>query len=133
MRHKLTLAITLALVALVLPTPVNHTVAAPSLTVGMFCIHLGRNRDECHADVSGGTGPYTYQWSPTPLSGGGEIAIIGCPGTAVQTIGVTVTDANGSTGSVCTSSTVSVIVGPLPFAGEPSASRPGTPSTSAWA
>ena len=100
MRHKLTLSMILALIALAFPTTVKYTAAATDLGVGMFCIHLGRNRDECHADVSGGTGPYTYQWSPTPLAGGGEIAIIGCPGTAVQTIGVTVTDANGSTGSI---------------------------------
>src|ERR1041385_9493216 len=99
MVYKLTLSIVLAVVALALPTPVRHSgaVKGPTFGVGVYCLYLGRNRDECHADVDGGTGPYTYQWSPTPLSGGGEIAIIGCPGTAVQTIGVTVTDANGST------------------------------------
>ena len=105
MRYKLTLPIILALVALIAlawPTPAKRTAAASTLIVGVDCIFLGRNRDECHADVSGGTGTYTYQWSPTPLSGGCEIAIIGCPGTAVQTIGVTVTDSNGSTGSYST-------------------------------
>jgi len=99
MRHKLTLLLTLALVALVLPTSVRNRAAVKDLTVGYYCILLGRNRDECHAEVSGGTGTYTYQWSPQPLSGGGEIAIIGCPNNSVQTIGVTVTDSNGSTGS----------------------------------
>ena len=99
MRHKLTLPITLVLVVLALSIAVRDSAAVSNLSVGFYCIHLGRNRDECHADVSGGTGTYTYQWSPTPLSGGGEIAIIGCPGTAVQTIGVTVTDSNGNTGS----------------------------------
>jgi hypothetical protein len=108
MRHKFTLTF-VALVALALPTSVRHSapvgpvrVAKPlSLAVGVYCILLGRNRDECHADVEGGTAPYTFQWSPTPLSGGGSsgIAIIGCPGTAIQTISVTVTDANGDTGS----------------------------------
>ena len=99
MRFKLSLLVTLALVALVLPIPVRPSEAATSLGVGFYCIHLGRNRDECHADVDGGTGPYTYQWSPTPLSGGGAIAVIGCPGTAQQNISVTVTDSNNQTGS----------------------------------
>jgi hypothetical protein len=101
MRHKFTLLVILALVALALPTPVRHSAAAPNLAVGVYCLYLGRNRDECHADVEGGTSPYTFQWSPTPLAGGfGDgIAIIGCPGTAIQTISVTVTDINGNTGS----------------------------------
>ena len=98
MRHKLLLT-TIALVALVLPTSVRNSAAVKDLTVGYYCILLGRNRDECHADVSGGTGTYTYQWSPQPLSGGGAIAIIGCPGTAQQTIAVSVTDSAGNTGS----------------------------------
>lgn len=99
MRYKLTLTIILALVVLALPTPVRQSAAQPSLAVGVYCIYLGRNRNECHADVSGGTGNYTYQWSPQPLAGGGEIAIIGCPGTAQQTISVNVTDSGGNTGS----------------------------------
>ena len=110
MRHKLTLTLMIALVALAFPTSVRHSAAVTSpvnvakpltLGVGVYCLFLGRNRDECHADVDGGTGPYTFQWSPTPLAGGGSsgIAIIGCPGTAIQTISVTVTDANGDTGS----------------------------------
>lgn len=101
MRYKFTLLVIIATVALALPTPGTSSAANTSLGVGYYCIHLGRNRDECHADVDGGTGPYTFQWSPTPLSGGGSngIAIIGCPGTAVQTISVTVTDANSDTGS----------------------------------
>ena len=101
MRYKLTLSVILALVALSLPIPIRPSAAVTntSLAVGVYCIFLGRNRNECHADVSGGTGPYTYQWSPTPLAGGGEIAIIGCPGTAIQTISVTVTDSTGATGS----------------------------------
>jgi len=103
MRHTLALSAIFALAALALPTPVRHSasVTSPVLGVGVYCLHLGRNRDECHADVDGGTSPYTFQWTPTPLSGGGGsgIAIIGCPGTAVQNISVTVTDANGETGS----------------------------------
>ena len=101
MLRKFTLLVILALIALTLPTPVRQSSAAPSLAVGVYCLYLGRNRDECHADVEGGTSPYTFQWSPTPLAGGFEegIAIIGCPGTAIQTISVTVTDVNGNTGS----------------------------------
>ena len=99
MPRKLILTTILALVALALPTPIRHSAAGTSLGVGVYCIYLGRNRNECHADVEGGTGTYTYQWSPTPLAGGGEIAIIGCPGTAIQTISVNVTDTNGNTGS----------------------------------
>lgn len=109
MRHKLILTF-VVLVALAVPTSIRNSAAVTSpvriakprsLAVGVYCILLGRNRDECHADVEGGTGPYTFQWSPTPLSGGfgNGIAIIGCPGTAIQTISVTVTDANGDTGS----------------------------------
>ena len=99
MRHKLTLTFILALVALVLPTSIRHSAARTNLVVGVDCIFLGRNRDECHADVSGGNGSYTYQWSPQPLSGGGAIAIIGCPGTAQQTIAGNVTDSAGNSGS----------------------------------
>jgi len=105
MRHKFTLPAILALVALAIPTTVRPRAAVtssnPVLTVGVYCLYLGRNRDECHAEVDGGTSPYTFQWSPTPLSGGNGsgLAIIGCPGTAIQTISVTVTDANGNTGS----------------------------------
>ena len=100
MRKKLTLvlALTLAVLAL-LSAPVRRSAARTGPAPGIYCIHLGRNRDECHADVSGGTSPYTYQWSPTPLAGGGEIAIIPCPGTSVITVSVTVTDANNQTGS----------------------------------
>ena len=103
MVYKLTLSIVLAVVALALPTPVRHSgaVKGPTFEVGVYCLYLGRNRDECHAEVDGGTGPYNFQWSPAPLSGGNGsgIAIIGCPGTAIQTISVNVTDANGDTGS----------------------------------
>lgn len=101
MRHKLTLLVILVLIVLALPTPIRHKAATPTLAVGVYCLYLGRNRDECHADVEGGTSPYTFQWSPTPLAGGfGDgLAIIGCPGTAIQTISVTVTDSNGNTGS----------------------------------
>jgi hypothetical protein len=74
--------------------------AATTLTVGIIdCIPLGHGRVQCEADAEGGTGPYTFSWSPTPLSGGGGqgLAIIGCPIYNYRTISVVVTDANSET------------------------------------
>ena len=100
MRKRLALMLVLTLAALaILVAPVRRSAARTAPAPGIYCIPLGRNRLECHADVSGGTTPYTYQWSPTPMAGGGEIAIIYCPGTNTRTISVTVTDANNETGS----------------------------------
>jgi hypothetical protein len=100
MRYKLILAFALAFAALApLPAPVRRVEARTGPTVGVYCIPLGRNRLECHATVDGGTSPYAYQWSPTPLAGGGEIAIIYCYGNQTRTISVTVTDADSNTGS----------------------------------
>ena len=103
MRYKLSLALILALIALVFPaSPVtlSATPTPTTLAVGVYCIPLGRNRLECHADVTGGTSPYSFQWSPTPLSGGGSagLAIIACSGNGFKTIGVNVTDSLGDTG-----------------------------------
>lgn len=50
----------------------------------------------CSADVTGGTGIYTYQWTPTPVSGGGRNARFGCSGKSIF-ISLTVTDSNGAT------------------------------------
>lgn len=50
----------------------------------------------CTADVTGGTGIYTYQWTPTPVSGGGRNARFGCSGKSIF-ISLTVTDSNGAT------------------------------------
>jgi hypothetical protein len=74
--------------------------AATTLTVGIAaCYSVGHGRVQCEADVEGGTGPYTFSWSPTPLSGGGGqgLAIIGCPTGNYRTISVVVTDANSET------------------------------------
>ncbi|HST21373.1 MAG TPA: hypothetical protein VLR90_09670 [Blastocatellia bacterium] len=49
----------------------------------------------CSADVTGGTGVYTYQWTPTPVSGGGKNARYGCSGQSIY-ISLTVTDSNGA-------------------------------------
>ena len=102
MRYKLALALILALIALAMPIgSFSHSSTKTTLAVGVFCIPLGRNRLECHADVTGGTSPYSFQWSPTPLSGGGSegLAIIACSGNGFKTIGVNVTDSLGDTGS----------------------------------
>ncbi len=71
--------------------------AATTLTVGIACYPLGHGRVQCEADAEGGTGPYTFSWSPTPSSGGGELAVIGCPAYHYRTISVVVTDANSET------------------------------------
>jgi hypothetical protein len=77
------------------PTP---PAAATTLTAGIVaCIPLGHGRVQCEADAEGGTGPYTFSWSPTPSGGGGELAVIGCPIYHYRTISVVVTDANSET------------------------------------
>ncbi|HZF11322.1 MAG TPA: hypothetical protein VFE33_21225 [Thermoanaerobaculia bacterium] len=70
--------------------------AATTLTVGVACYSLGHGRLQCEADAAGGTGPYTYAWSPTPSAGGGSegLAIIPCSPYQYRTVSVTVTDAN---------------------------------------
>lgn len=56
--------------------------------------------------ASGGTGPYTYNWSPAPATGQGTDAVTGlCAGTYT----ITVTDANG-----CVDNTTITIVEPAP-------------------
>ena len=100
MRYQLTLASILALIVLALPIgPITPSAARTGPAVTVYCYHLGFSRAECHANVIGGTSPYTYQWSPTPLAGGGEIAIMSCPGSSLLTFSATVTDANGNIGS----------------------------------
>jgi hypothetical protein len=74
--------------------------AAPrrTLTAGLICYSLGHQRLQCDAGASGGTGSYSYQWSPTPIAGGHEegLAIVRCARAyAYQTVSVTVTD-NGT-------------------------------------
>jgi hypothetical protein len=73
--------------------------SATTLTVGVDCLPLGHGRVQCAADAEGGTGPYTFSWTPAPSSGGGSggLAIIGCPRYQYRTISVVVTDANNDT------------------------------------
>jgi hypothetical protein len=99
MRHKLTLALILALIALFLPTSAVRRSAAwtgPAPSISCECIAYGRLL--CQVYVVGGTAPYTYQWGPPPITGGGEWQIVPCSGSGTRTISVTVTDANGEIG-----------------------------------
>lgn len=110
MRIKLTLALILAVIALVLPTTVVKPSApptapvvnpgapptAPVVSVAGECI--AGQKLLCIAEVSGGTPPYTYSWGPPPIFGSGQMKIVPCAGTGTRIISVTVTDANGEIG-----------------------------------
>lgn len=99
MRYKLTLALILALVALVLPSNFfKRSAAQTGPAVGISCECIAYGRLACFADVIGGTAPYTYQWGPPPITGTGQAKIIPCSGDGTRTISVTVTDANGQIG-----------------------------------
>lgn len=81
----------------------SKSIAAPTpISVGIYCVSQGHQRLECQAAVSGGTGSYTYQWTPGPLPvGNGQDHVLvrcGPPYTNV-TVSLTVTDSNGATGS----------------------------------
>ena len=99
MRYKLTLALILALVALLLPsTFVKRSAAQTGPAVGISCECIAYGRLLCIADVVGGTAPYTYEWGPSPITGSGQSKIVPCSGNGTRTISVTVTDANGQIG-----------------------------------
>lgn len=100
MRRKLTLALILALITLVvLPTTfVKRTAARTGPSVGIDCIYLPYGQIRCEAVVYGGTPPYAYQWGPPPLSGNGHAQRIPCSGTGTRPVTLTVTDANGEVG-----------------------------------
>ena len=91
------LVLILAIAALI-GVPGRSGAAQTSLIVSIECIPLpGQLR--CTADVTGGTGSYTYQWTPTPVFGnGGRNARFNCSGPS-RALSVTVTDSNGATGS----------------------------------
>lgn len=67
----------------------------------VFCSSAGHGRLDCEAMVDGGTAPYSFAWSPTPVAGGGAdgLALIPCNVGQVGTASVTVTDANSETAS----------------------------------
>ncbi len=80
----------------------SRSSAAPTpVAVGIYCISLGHQRLECHADVSGGSGVYTtWQWTPTPLAGSTDFVIVRCAHAyANQAVSLTVTDSLGAQGS----------------------------------
>jgi len=82
----------------------SRSKAAPTpVAVGIYCISLGHQRLECHADVSGGSGVYTtWLWTPTPLPAGNgtDLVIVRCAQAyANQAVSLTVTDSLGAQGS----------------------------------
>ena len=99
MPRRLILVFVLTLILVISAVTVRRSAALTGPAVTVYCYNIGFGRAECHADVIGGTSPYTYQWTPTPIIGGGEIAIMSCPGTSVRTFSATVTDSNGGIGS----------------------------------
>ena len=106
MSNKRVPVLLLTLVVLVLlSAPVKRGAARTTLDVGMYCISLGHQRLECHFEVSGGTGSYTYQFSPqaTRIAEDVGIAIVPCaPVYSLEYVTLYVTDSNGATGNITT-------------------------------
>ncbi len=100
MSNKRILALVLAIVGVLLTLPVQRGAARTALSASPYCLYLGFIRFECHAEADGGTGSYTYQWTPTPTVGG-EIAIMPCAN-GYRTVYLTVTDSCGATFSTST-------------------------------
>jgi hypothetical protein len=97
------LVLTIVAVGLLLIPGKSGTASPTPVAVGIYCISLGHQRLECHADVSGGTGVYTYQWSRTPIAGSTDLVIVRCARAySNQTVTLTVTDSGGATGSSTT-------------------------------
>jgi len=87
------LAILAAVASLASAAPTAHA-AVRTLTITSFnCESLGRKL-LCQVEASGGTEPYTYAWTPTPILFGGHIANIACNYGSWRSVSVTVTDAN---------------------------------------
>lgn len=107
MLNNLIRALALAVaVSILLAAPGKSDAAPPTgLDVGLYCISLGHQRLECHFEVNGGTGVYTYQWTPTPTRVALDvgIAIVPCARAySFQTVYLNVTDSAGATGSAST-------------------------------
>jgi hypothetical protein len=102
MFNKRTLALLLTTVVVLVSIPVERSSARTTLAVGMYCISLGHQRLETHFEVSGGTGVYTYQFTPqaSRVQEDVGIAIIPCaPLYSYESVTLVVTDSNGATGS----------------------------------
>jgi hypothetical protein len=104
MSNKRILPFVLAAAAVaILVVPGKSGAPRRTVDVGMYCISLGHQRLECHFEVTGGTAPYTYQFTP-PASRIAEdvgIAIVPCARAySLQTVYLTVTDSYGATGSI---------------------------------
>ncbi len=101
-KRILTLALTIVVAVVLLTVPVKRGAARTTLDAGMYCISLGHQRLECHFTVSGGTGVYTYQFTPqaSRIAEPSGFAIVPCgpPYTHVM-VYLLVTDSNGATGN----------------------------------
>jgi len=104
-------ALALTIVALGFPAvPVNRGAAYPTMTTSAYCLSLGDGRLECTASVSGGVPPYTYNWSPDPISPWteDEYTVVPCSNpvynlrteTWTYKVSLTVTDSYGATNSL---------------------------------
>jgi hypothetical protein len=103
MSNKRILVLVLTLVVFALLTaPIKRSEAHTTLDVGLYCISLGHQRLECHFEVSGGTGIYSYQFSPqaTRIAEDVGIAIVPCgPPCTLEYVTLYVTDSNNNTGN----------------------------------
>jgi hypothetical protein len=97
--HCIRAIVLIIAVAGLLGVPSKSDAARTTLAVGIYCISLGHSRLECHAEVSGGTGIYTYDWIPDRTGGSDTIAIIPCVNGRLKTVTLVVTDSNGGSGS----------------------------------
>src|SRR3954462_12686090 len=85
--------------ALAAAAPAAH--AGTTLGVSVFCSSAGHGRLDCEAMVDGGTAPYSFAWSPTPVAGGGApgLALIACNAGQLRSVSLAVTDANSEPAS----------------------------------
>lgn len=93
------LALIIAVVGL-LATSVIPGAASTTLSVDLvYCSSLGGGSFECYATLSGGTGPYTYTWTPTPVVNHGYYMTGNCTVGRPKVVHLTVTDSTGATDS----------------------------------
>jgi hypothetical protein len=79
------------------PAPAPQKAPAKAISIGtLYCISIGHGRGECHAEVSGATGPVTYTWNPTPYAGSGDYVLIYCTAYRNKTVTLTVSDGSSS-------------------------------------